>query len=247
MQLLIDCYRHNVTIVSSHPNLSIIVLFLVFIEYRQWSNRIPLAYKLSIASSVIWFLITGHRLVLYSTADGSCSSLAGFYADFDNYLEVVVIGMFPPILMSVLAYLLIKSVRSVIHRQVAPDSHLAHTTVVHRTVLQQIDAQLTLMLILQSIITIITYVPYAAQLIYSNVTAYWPKSALRLAQEKVFIELIHLMSYVFFATAFYVSMISSSGFRRQMKSYFKRQQEVAPSGITPSAPRTVPTINTHPK
>lgn len=220
---------------------------MLFIEYRQWSNLVSLAYKLTIASLIFWFLIIGHRLVLYSTADGSCSPLAGFYADFDNYLEVVFTGMCPPILTSVLAYLLIKSVRSVFHRHAVPDNRLPETTVVHRTVLQQIDAQLTMMLILQSIISTITYIPYAFELIYENVTEYWTKSALRNAQEKVFIELTHLMSYVFFATGFYVSMISSSGFRRQMIRFLKRQKKIAPTFITQTAHRTNATGTTYPK
>jgi hypothetical protein len=162
-------------------------------------------------------LIFGHRLILYSITNGACLPLAGFYTDFDNYLEVVFTGLYPPIVTSILAYLLITSVREVIHRRVIPINHLTQTTIVHQTILQQMDVQLTLMLILQSIITIITYVPYSAQLIYSNVTAYWPKSSLRQAQEKVFVELIHIISYVFCVCSFYVSVISSRGFRRQIK------------------------------
>ena len=222
LQWSIDYYPHSVPTVSAHQQHFILICSSALIEYRQWSNRVSLADKLSVASLIFWFLIIGHRLVLYSANNEKCAALSGLYADFDNYLEVVLDAMCSPIIIAVLAYLLIRSVRDVIHRRVVPANHVPQTTVVHRGVLQQMDAQLTLMLILQSIITVITYVPYAGELIYSSVTQYWPKSSLQKAQEKVFVELIHLMSYVFFVSSFYVSIISNRGFHRKIKRFFFR-------------------------
>jgi hypothetical protein len=80
------------------------------------------------------------------------------------------------------------------------------------------------MLILESLIAIVTYVPYATQLTYVNITQNWYKSPLRLAWESVFTELIHLLSYVFFATSFYVSIFSSVGFRRNIKEILGRKK-----------------------
>ncbi|CAF2958125.1 unnamed protein product [Rotaria sp. Silwood2] len=190
--------------------------------YRQWSNRVGLAYKMSIACVLFWLSFIGHRLILYSASNGKCGPLSGFYSYFDNYTEVVITAICTPIVMVVLAYLLIHSVRDVIQRRIVPDNNGPPVSIAHRSVLQQIDSRLTLMLILQSIIAIITYTPYAIELIYTNVTQYWPKSALQLAIEKVIVEFIHLVSYTFFATSFYVSLISNSGFRRQFKRFFRK-------------------------
>jgi hypothetical protein len=107
----------------------------LFLDYRQWSNRVPLAYKLSIGCLFFWFLLIGHRLILYSTTNGKCAPLAVFYANCDNYFEVVFTALCPPIVMSALTYLLIQSILSVIHRRVTPINHLTQTTVVYRTVL----------------------------------------------------------------------------------------------------------------
>ena len=199
----------------------------------------PLAYKMSAGSFIFWLILVGHRLILYSAQNGSCSSLAGFYNVFDNYLEVVFVGFCPPILTSILAYLLIKSVRSVMHRKVAPENHSAQPTFIPRTILQQMEAKLTMMLILQSVITIITYVPYAIELIYTNATQYLPKSALRKAQEKVFVELMHVVSYAFFASSFYVSIMSNVGFRRQIKNIFIKRQEIEVTTTTQMGTRPV--------
>jgi phosphate/sulfate permease len=184
-----------------------------------------------------WFLIFGHRLVLYNITDGSCGAFAGVYSDIDNYLEVVFTGILPPIVMTVCAYLLIRSVRDVINRRAATENPTA--TGGHRTVLQQMDSQLTLMLILQSIIAMVTYFPYATQLIYSNVTEFYHKSDLQLAQEKVMIEFIHILSYVFFASSFYVSMISNIGYRRQFKKIYHIQQKKNAVGTLQTVEATV--------
>lgn len=201
-----------------------------------------LAYKMSAISLIFWFVIIGHRLILYATRNGSCSPLAGFYNVFDNYLEVVITGFCPPIVTSVLAYLLIKSVRSVINRKIVPENRLTQPTFIPRTSLQQMDAQLTMMLILQSMITIITYGPYAIELIYTNATQDLPKSALRKAQEKVFVELMHIVSYVFFASSFYISILSNVGFRRQIKRFFIKRPENEQTTMTQLGIRPVATI-----
>lgn len=122
--------------------------------------------------------------------------------------------------MSVLAYLLIRSVRNLVQRQIVPTTHTPSIKFPNRTVLQQMDSQLTLMLILQSIISTLAYIPYAIQLIYTHITQYWPKSSLKVAQEVVFVEVIHLFSYAFFASSFYILLVSSSGFRRHLKYLF---------------------------
>lgn len=174
---------------------------------------------------MIWFLLIGHRLILYHGGDGHCGPMSGAYATFDAYLEAIVNGVLPPILTAVLAYLLIRSVRNLANRQTNPTKA---TTSVHRTSIQQIDAQLSTMLILQSIISTITYGPYAVNLIYGNATEDDDKSALRIAQENVFFQATDLGSYIFFTTSFYVSMISSSGFRRQFKKVIWNRKRIRP-------------------
>lgn len=195
-----------------------------------------LAYKLTIGCLLFWFVFIGHRLVLYSAKNSSCGGLDGFYSDFDTYLEVVCVGICPPLVTSVLAYLLIRNVRDAIHRRINPTNQ--STPVVRRTALQKMDSQLTLMLILQSFFAMVTYFPYAGELIYTNVTQYYPKSSLQNAQEKVLVEFIHITSYTFFASSFYVSMISNNGFRRECKKFFCRQNRINVTDITQNIVRT---------
>ncbi|CAF3303927.1 unnamed protein product [Rotaria socialis] len=72
--------------------------------YRQWSNRIPLAYKVCMVCALIWLLFIGHRLILYKAKNGKCAPRSEFYAYFDNYIEIALTAICPPVVMIVRAY-----------------------------------------------------------------------------------------------------------------------------------------------
>jgi hypothetical protein len=189
---------------------------------------------------LFWFLIIGHRLILYRITDETCGPPSGFYAEYDNYSEVVLVAICPPIVMLVLAYFLIRSVRNVIERQAAIGISTTQTNVVKRSRLNQMDSQVTLMLMLESIILIITFFPYAFELVYENISANWYKSSLRVAIENIFIEIIHATSYTFFVSSFYISIITNGGFRRQIKRVLRMNREYRSTGNT----NTLVNINT---
>ena len=203
-------------------------ILLSFLAYRRWSNRVCLAYKMVIIIPLFWFVLFGHRIILYRINNGVCGPPEGFYKYYDNYFQVVFSSISPAVAMSILAYLLIKSVRAVSRRRIAPATDTLVVVHSHKKIIHQMDAHLTMMLILESLIVSITYIPYATELTYSNITQGWYKSSLRIAQEKVFTELIHLFSYVFFATSFYVSVLSNIGFRRKIKQLIKRRRHPEP-------------------
>jgi hypothetical protein len=207
--------------VSTNDNYKLQYTFLSFSVHRQWSNRVSLAYKMIMIIPFFWFILLVHRIILYRIEDGICGPPDGFYEYYDNYFQVIFSSVSPVIVMFILAYLLIKNVREVSRRRIVPANGNPIIINSRKTIIHQIDAQLTIMLTLESLITIITYAPYATQLIYANITQNWSKTPLRLAWESVFTELIHLFSYVFFATSFYVSIISNNGFRREIKRLLK--------------------------
>ncbi len=166
---------------------------------------------------LFWFLFVVHRIILYQIQDEVCQPPQGLYAYFDNYFQVIFSSLGPSIVMSILAYLLIKNVRGVVRRRIMPVNDIQSTVNRNSSMINQMDKQLTIMLVSESLITIITYVPYAIELTYINITQDWYKTPLRLAWESVCIETIHLFSYIFFATSFYVSIISNVGFRRKLE------------------------------
>ncbi|CAF3886752.1 unnamed protein product [Rotaria sp. Silwood1] len=167
-----------------------------FLSYRQWSNRIDLSHKICITCILFWVLFFAHRLILYSVTNGKCIPLPGFYAYFDSYTEVIFTAMFIPLVVIVLAVLLLRSIRGITQRQVAPTNTLSRTGTVNGSDLQRMDSRLTFMILLQLFIAITTRVPYAVQVIYTNITQSWPN--------------------------FYVSLITNRGFRRRFINFFRK-------------------------
>ena len=193
---------------SSHPR--------SFPAHRRWSNRVSLAYKLVPSIILTWFGLLGHRLFLYSNASGSCIPQRGFYEKYDIYFESVMSGICPPIILFILGLVLLRNVRQVVHRRVLPGNNNTANpqSAIPLTSIQQIDTQITKMLLLQSFVALPSFLPYGAQNLYSTITQDFYKSPLRLAWEAIVIEIIRLFSYFFYSTSFYVSFGSSRGFRR---------------------------------
>lgn len=191
-------------------------LNLLFSAHRRWSNRVTLAYKLVPCVILIWFGLVGHRLFLYSNASGSCGPQRGFYDKFDIYFESVMSGICPPIILFILGCVLLRNVRQVVQRRVQPVNgpSTVPQLVIHPSAIQQIDTQITKMLLLQSFVAMPSFLPYGAQNLYSTITQDMYKSPLRLAWESIIIEIIRLFSYFFYSSSFYVSFGSSRGFRR---------------------------------
>ena len=169
---------------------------------------------------LFWLLFFGHRLILYRTSYGRCAALVGAYASFDSYVEASLTAMGTPIVMVILACLLYRSVHSMSQRRVLASSSETPVIVMQRTTFRKLETKLTLMLLTQVVIAAVTCIPYASEVIYSNVTVNWAKSSLWRAIESVVIETIRLLSYLFFTTSFYISLITNRGFRHRFKRVF---------------------------
>jgi hypothetical protein len=165
---------------------------------------------------IIWFMCTGHRLYFYNIDSGSCGPLLGIYERVDAYFEAIMSGVVPPILFIILGSLLLKNVRQVARRRVAPTGPVSRAAIKNLTHIQQIDSQLSTMILLQSFIAIPSFLPFGAQNLYTSITLYWYKPPLYLAYENLFVELIRLFSYLFYSTSFYISFLSSRAFRKQI-------------------------------
>ncbi|UJR18019.1 hypothetical protein I4U23_004920 [Adineta vaga] len=171
---------------------------------RKWSNRVSLAYKMVFACVVIWLLLIGHRFFIYTLVNGKCNPQFVIYDEIDHYIEAIIMEFGPLLIVFTLTYLLRKSLRKVIQRQA--------------------NSQITLMLMLQSIVAIISFLPYGIEIIYDHVTETYDKSSFHLAIDKIIGQLTHTLLYAFFASSFHISIISSSGFRREIKRILQRKK-----------------------
>ena len=85
------------------------------------------------------------------------------------------------------------------------------------------------MILLQAFVAIPSFIPFGAQNLYTSITLGWYKSPLWLAWENLIVEIIRLFSYLFYSTSFYISFLSSRGFRRQVLSSLRIKQYAQPT------------------
>ena len=136
-------------------------------------------------------------------------------------------GIWPPVLLLTLGCLLLRNVRQVAQRRVQAVLAAPRVANINPSYIEQIDGQITTMLLLQSFVAIPSFLPFGAQNLYSSITDGWYKSPLRLAWENVIIETIRLFSYLFYSTSFYVSLYSSRGFRRQVWHFLEMKRNTS--------------------
>ncbi|CAF1213662.1 unnamed protein product [Adineta steineri] len=119
---------------------------------RKWSNRVSLAYKMVISCTVIWLLLIGHRFFIYALVNGKCNPQFEIYDEIDHYIEAIIMEFGPLLTVFILACLLRKSLQTIIQRQANV------VTIGKKSRIQQIDSQITLMLIVQALIA--SYLSY---------------------------------------------------------------------------------------
>lgn len=173
-------------------------------------------------------LVVSHRLIFYTNSDGTCWAQGGAYIAFDTYLDVALSAVGSPLVVIILAGLLWQTVRNVRKRRTAQHVPAVAASSTNPSRQQQVDLQLTIMLLLQSILAIINYVPFGVYILYYMFTDGWIKSPLRIAWEQLIIAFIRLSSYLFAAGSFYVSMASNCSFRKQFLSMIGMKNFVSP-------------------
>ena len=182
-------------------------------------------------NALFWILVTSHRLIFYTNSIGSCWSQNGAYRTFDTFLDVSFSAVGSPFLVIILTLMLWLSVRSVTKRHATRNSVAPAIITPDQSRHQQADLQITTMLLMQSILAIINYVPFGGFILYVMFTDGVIKSPLRVAWENIIIAFIRLSSYLFAAGTFYISIISSHAFRQQFKDSFRMRKPIHPASI----------------
>ncbi|CAF0873700.1 unnamed protein product [Didymodactylos carnosus] len=178
-------------------------------RYREWSKIKNI--RLSIFITVISCMVTqAPALIYYDILNNKCGSIStafSFYVSyFLSFIQFAVLPIILPVYFGVRTY---KNLR----QRTAPV--VRAITVQHGiSIRQRIENQLTTMLLLQICAATLFSAPYAAQLIYSNITMYVAKDLLRMAQENLFDTIVRLLLYLNNACRFYIYFISSREIRK---------------------------------
>ena len=137
-----------------------------------------------------------------------------------------------PVLVIVLALMLWISTRNLIKQRLARTKDTSN-----QSNNQQAEIQITIMLLMQSILAIVNYAPFGVYmyiLYYMFTDGDLNKTPLRIAWEGVIIAFIRLSSYLFAADTFYLSMILNYSFRQQFNNSIGMRHPIQPTGRSKS-------------
>jgi hypothetical protein len=187
---------------------------------RAWSS-VQMARKLIVINCLVWPTVALHVPVFMNIREGVCW-MFDFYAFFYPIYQSILVGIIPPVLMSVFGFLTVRS----LHQRHAANTHV-----------RQKDHDLMRMLIAEIMINIFTSIPFSAYLLYSAATFYVVgKSAIRVEIEAFVNFVSQFLIQLLGVAPFYLFIISSKSFRREFSQiwinwwhkYILRRTRIAP-------------------
>jgi len=230
--------RYYIAECASLTALSCLVLSAVdrfFSTCRQikWRhlNSVNTARQICIYIIIFWMLVTIPILIYekrieLSSGKRLCVNSSIIWLKMTTYfLNLCCHGIFPWFFMSLFGLFALKNLRQYHRQRVNP------LPIVVVTRMARLDHQLTSMLFLQIIYSIISSIPYCVEDIYSNLTQTTMKTLYRQAQENLAHQIIRLAFYLNYISLFYVNYLSSPIFRRiskkALRNLFKRKNDVS--------------------
>ena len=191
--------RQLSTIKNAHRAIGCVTVLCVLFYIH-----IPILYTIQT------FLVGSNRLQNF------CYPQRGPYRIFSDVQVLVLFSLLPPLLMSLFIILIINN----IHHS---HGRLAATVGAHQQArMRKRDLQLSKMLLLQVIITIICSMPLAISQLLTTMTLAWTKTALRLAIESFFTQIGRYLTFVNCSMSFYLYTLAGSQFRMEFRQSLNR-------------------------
>ncbi|CAF1474552.1 unnamed protein product [Adineta ricciae] len=182
------------------------------VRFRRLSN-LSIARKATLITIIVIYLSYTHTLVFYQkilTSNGiSCTIISRGYFLFLTLFGSIISYILPIILMSIFGILMIYNVQNT-HR------HLN----LHNRRLRSNDRQLSKMLLIQVLITIIISTPYHVITFYNTIAIITLKYRLSSTEFTIFKFLRNLSRYLIYTNSvhnFYIYTITSSKFREEFQ------------------------------
>ena len=192
---------------------------------RRQLSTIKNAYRSIVFITIVSILCYCHILILYNIQtflnvydrlQNFCYPQRGNYRIFSDIQILLQFSLLPPLLMSVFVVLIIKNIHAS-HRRIA-------NTVVaqHHARIKRRDLQLSKMLLVQVMITIICSLPLAVSQLLTTLTLTTTKTVLRLTIENFFALVARQLAFFNCSISFYVYTLAGSQFRLEIRDIGNR-------------------------
>ncbi len=194
----------------------------------RYLNSVYFAKQVCLLTLIFWMLISIPTIIYTKPMEATkaCTISSSIWSGISIYFfTLFCYGIFPWFFMSLFGLFALKNLRQYHRQRVNP------LPIVVVTRMARLDHQLTSMLFLQIIYSIISSIPYCVEDIYSNLTQTTMKTPYRQAQENIAHQIIRLAFYLNYISLFYVNYLSSPIFRRiskkALRNLFKRKNDVS--------------------
>ena len=192
---------------------------------RRQLSTVRNAYLIITFLTIVFIISYSHILILYTIQSllnasnhlqNFCYPQRGPYRMFSDIQLLVQFSLLAPLLMSVFIVLIIRNIRQ-------SRARLATIVAVQQQVrVRKRDLQLSKMLILQVIITVVCSLPLAISQLLTTLTLTWTKTLLRLTIEGFFSQLGRHLAFTNCSISFYLYTLAGSQFRREIQETLKR-------------------------
>jgi hypothetical protein len=192
---------------------------------RRQLSTIKNAYRMIGCLTIIFILFYCHILILYNIQtfinsfnrlQNFCYPQRGPYRIFSDIQLLVQFSLLPPILMSIFVILIMKNIHG--SRERMANTVVAH----HHARIKKRDIQLSQMLLLQVIITIVCSLPLAVSQLLTTMTLTWTKTLLRLTIENFFSQIARHLAFFNCSVSFYLYTLAGSQFRLEIRQSINR-------------------------
>ena len=157
---------------------------------RRWSSH-ALAYRVLLGTLLLWSLINIPQLVFRGVLNNSCIALSTNFTLYINYFHTPVFyGILPITILLFLRKQTMKNIRDIVHAA---------------TLRRRLERCLSRMLLLQISLTLFTSVLLMIQYVYSAATISTKKDPLHLAIENLCLQIVRLIFYLNYTSAFYLN------------------------------------------
>jgi hypothetical protein len=194
-------------------------------NHRRQLSTIRNAYRTIGFLTILFCLLYFHILILYNiqTFENSSNHLQNYcypqrgpYRIFSDIQLLVQFSLLPPILMSIFVILIMRNIH-------ASHSRIANAVVAHHHArIIKRDIQLSKMLLLQVMITIICSLPLAVSQLLTTMTLTWTKTVLRLTIESFFSQIARQLAFFNCSISFYLYTLAGSQFRLEIRQLINR-------------------------
>ncbi|CAF1480899.1 unnamed protein product [Adineta steineri] len=191
--------------------------------YGRFMNRSSTSRYLAVMVFILWHIIPIHMAVFMTVSGGRCGAFGLYYVIYQVYNSTV-LGLIPPISMSVFGLLAYRNMKR-LHLRIRPTGHNGDdSTGRHRR-----DRDLLLMVLTEVVVYVLTAVPFAFVVLEIAVTNYMGvvKSAERVEIESFLNSTTLTLLFVTCSSRFYTYFAVSKAFRKDCKTLFTKSKNNA--------------------